>query len=175
MSTPGHLFYWRTNLYRQGMLFPCIREHMLAPTQAQRLKYQDWLHIHGKAFTRVPRRLAFLIDLYQVSVSKTQSRRLITVTGTPQCSRVDWKDLVSQQSRDPIIWPQNPIIWHFWARVYSTSLGGPFIMWIIKFRKLDFWKQGMASKWLVFWSLICYFCSKRWDNFFFCLAGWEGY
>lgn len=44
-------------------------EGVLAPTQDQRLRYSYWLHVYAKDTTSVSKRMAVLIDEYQVCFS----------------------------------------------------------------------------------------------------------
>ena len=39
---------------------------VLAPTQSQRLKYQDWLHVYAKDLTALSRRMGSLLSEYKV-------------------------------------------------------------------------------------------------------------
>ncbi|KAJ7633534.1 hypothetical protein DFH06DRAFT_1139867 [Mycena polygramma] len=47
-----------------GLLRPAMHSGYLAPTTSQRLKYIDWLHVYAKDRSRIPVRMAELVDDY---------------------------------------------------------------------------------------------------------------
>ncbi|KAJ7227608.1 hypothetical protein B0H12DRAFT_1148918, partial [Mycena haematopus] len=58
----------RTGL--QQLLRPAMRDGYLAPTQRQRLGYIDWLHVYAKDRSKIPVRMAELVDDYVVQVEE---------------------------------------------------------------------------------------------------------
>lgn len=50
----------------RGLLGPCLVDGLLAPTNEQRLKYKNWLHVYAKSRTKLPPRAATLVDSYNV-------------------------------------------------------------------------------------------------------------
>ncbi|KAJ6568160.1 hypothetical protein B0H10DRAFT_2355517, partial [Mycena sp. CBHHK59/15] len=47
-----------------GLIRPAMCSGYLAPTTRQRLKYIDWLHVYAKDCSRIPVRMADLVDDY---------------------------------------------------------------------------------------------------------------
>ncbi|KAJ7227611.1 hypothetical protein B0H12DRAFT_1148920 [Mycena haematopus] len=58
----------RTGL--RQLLRPAMRDGYLAPTQRQRLGYIDWLHVYAKDRSKIPVRMAELVDDYVVQVEE---------------------------------------------------------------------------------------------------------
>lgn len=52
--------------HRNDLVKPVVRELMIAPTDAERNDYTQYLYVYAKAKVQMPSRLAFLIDKYQV-------------------------------------------------------------------------------------------------------------
>ncbi|KAJ7101589.1 hypothetical protein C8R43DRAFT_243241 [Mycena crocata] len=57
-----YLHHSRTGL--PGLLWPAMKAGYLAPTTRQRLAYMDWLYVYAKDRTRLPVRMAELVDYY---------------------------------------------------------------------------------------------------------------
>ncbi|KAJ6517339.1 hypothetical protein C8R47DRAFT_1312853, partial [Mycena vitilis] len=56
-----------------GLLRPAMHSGYLAPTTSQRLKYIDWLHVYAKDRSRIPLRMAKLVDDYIKRVEELSS------------------------------------------------------------------------------------------------------
>ncbi|KAJ7029911.1 hypothetical protein C8F04DRAFT_1398194 [Mycena alexandri] len=61
----------RTGL--RALLRPAMKDGFLAPTKSQRLKYIDWLYVYAKDRTRLPARMAILVDDYVAKVEELSS------------------------------------------------------------------------------------------------------
>jgi hypothetical protein len=48
---------------------PALKDGQLAPTECQRLGYINWLHVYAKDQTKIPVRMAELVDYYVVCYS----------------------------------------------------------------------------------------------------------
>ncbi|KAK7016127.1 hypothetical protein R3P38DRAFT_2995242 [Favolaschia claudopus] len=62
--------------YLQELLRPALHDGYLAPTKQQRLKYLDWLHVYAKDRTRLPERMAFLVDEYKAKIVELSAEDL---------------------------------------------------------------------------------------------------
>ncbi|KAK6984303.1 hypothetical protein R3P38DRAFT_3269243 [Favolaschia claudopus] len=60
----------------EELLRPALHDGYLAPTKQQRLKYIDWLHVYAKDRTRLPERMAFLVDEYKTKIAELSSQDL---------------------------------------------------------------------------------------------------
>jgi hypothetical protein len=48
------------------LLRPAMKDGYLAPTVQQRMRYLDWLNVYAKDQTKLPARMAVLVDDYTV-------------------------------------------------------------------------------------------------------------
>ncbi|KAK7000898.1 hypothetical protein R3P38DRAFT_3053515 [Favolaschia claudopus] len=61
-------FLHRSETGLEELLRPALHDGYLAPTKQQRLKYLDWLHVYAKDRTRLPERMASLVDEYKAKI-----------------------------------------------------------------------------------------------------------
>jgi hypothetical protein len=52
--------------FRRSILRPALVDGVLAPSEDQRLRYESWLHVYAKDRTCIPKRMAALVDEYNV-------------------------------------------------------------------------------------------------------------
>ena len=55
-----------TNIFSSKLLHAVMVDGMFAPTTKQRLKYQTWLHVYGRQSVRITKRMAQLLEKYEV-------------------------------------------------------------------------------------------------------------
>ncbi|KAJ6589569.1 hypothetical protein B0H19DRAFT_1303919, partial [Mycena capillaripes] len=61
-------FLHRSRTGLGDLLRPAMKDGFLAPTIQQRLGYINWLHVYAKDRTRLPARMAILVDDYKLSL-----------------------------------------------------------------------------------------------------------
>ncbi|KAK7019281.1 hypothetical protein R3P38DRAFT_2975923 [Favolaschia claudopus] len=69
-------FLHRSETGLEELLRPALHDGYLAPTKQQRLKYLDWLHVYAKDRTRLPERMAFLVDEYKAKIVELSAEDL---------------------------------------------------------------------------------------------------